>query len=130
MPMPLKRRKSRVLPPPQACPLLECMSFLGSAWAPSVVWFLSAGPRRFSELRSDIPKVSAKVLSARLRALEGQGVIQRKVMPTSPPTVEYSLTELGREFMPAITAIAEVGFKLKMRRAGSVAPVSKSRKAA
>lgn len=129
--MPLKRRKSRVLPPPQACPLLECMSFLGNAWAPSVLWFLSAGPRRFSELRADIPKVSAKVLSARLRSLEEQGVIARKVMPTSPPTVEYSLTELGQEFMPAITAIAEVGYKLKMLRADATVSAAKpSRRAA
>lgn len=128
--MPLKRRKSRV-PPPHTCPLLECLAFLGSAWAPSVLWFLSAGPRRFSELRSDIPKVSAKVLSARLRSLEEQGVVVRKVMPTSPPTVEYSLTELGQELMPAVTAIAEVGYKLKMLRAGATASVAKpSRKAA
>lgn len=128
--MPLKRRKSRV-PPPETCPLLECLAFLGSAWAPSVLWFLSAGPRRFSELRSDIPKVSAKVLSARLRSLEEQGVIARKVMPTSPPTVEYSLTELGQELMPAVMAIAEVGYKLKMLRAGAAAPTAKpSRKAA
>ena len=48
------------------------------------------------ELRIDIPPVSAKVLSQRLRELEGRGVIQRVVLPTSPPSVEYSLTPLGR----------------------------------
>ena len=128
--MPLKRRKSRVPPPPQACPLLECMSFLGNAWAPSILWFLGGSPRRFSELRADIPRVSAKVLSTRLRSLEEQGVVTRRVMPTSPPTVEYSLTELGREFLPAITAIAEVGYKLKMLRAGRAAAAKPSRKAA
>lgn len=118
------------MPPPQTCPLLECPAFLGSAWAPSVLWFLSAGPRRFSELRADIPKVSAKVLSARLRSLEEQGVIVRKVMPTSPPTVEYSLTELGHELMPAVTAIAEVGYKLKMLREAAASAPKPSRKAA
>jgi DNA-binding HxlR family transcriptional regulator len=91
------------------------MSVLGNAWAPNIIWYLSGGPRRFSELRADIPAVSAKVLTQRLRDLEEQGVLTRKDMPTSPPSVEYALTELGREFMPAIEAIAAVGHKLKTR---------------
>jgi DNA-binding HxlR family transcriptional regulator len=59
--------------------------------------------------------VSAKVLSARLQELEGKGVIARRVMPTSPPSVEYSLTELGQELIPAINAIVGVGLKLKQQ---------------
>ena len=106
-------RKTKV--PPPACPLTECMSLLGGAWTPNVVWYLSDGPRRFSELRRDIPAVSAKVLSARLQELEGKGVIARRVMPTSPPSVEYSLTELGQELIPAINAIVGVGLKLKQQ---------------
>lgn len=102
------------------------MSFLGNAWAPNIIWYLSGGARRFSELRSDIPAVSAKVLTARLRDLERQGVVIRKVMPTSPPSVEYALTDLGHQFLPAIEAIAEVGHKLKMRAAAA----KPSRKAA
>ena len=105
--MSLRMRKSRV--PPPACPLTECMALLGGAWTPNVIWYLSDGQRRFSELRRDIPSVSAKVLSARLRQLEDKGVIARRVMPTSPPSVEYSLTDLGRELIPAINAIVGVG---------------------
>jgi DNA-binding HxlR family transcriptional regulator len=104
-------RKTKVAPP--ECPLTECMSLLGGAWTPNVVWYLSANDRRFSELRRDIPAISAKVLSARLRELESKGVITRSVMPTSPPSVEYSLTELGRELVPAISAIMKVGLRLK-----------------
>jgi DNA-binding HxlR family transcriptional regulator len=89
------------------------MSLLGGAWTPNVIWYLSASDRRFSELRRDIPSVSAKVLSARLRELEAKGLIVRTVMPTSPPSVEYSLTDLGRELLPAITAIMKVGMRLK-----------------
>jgi len=89
------------------------MSLIGGAWTPNVIWYLSANDRRFSELRRDIPAVSAKVLSARLRELESKGVITRNVMPTSPPSVEYSLTDLGRELVPAITAIMQVGVRLK-----------------
>ena len=108
--MALKRRKNKV--PMPACPLTDCMALLGGAWTPYIVWYLSGEPRRFSELRSDIPAVSAKVLSARLRELEGKRVIMRKVMPTSPPSVEYSLTALGRELVPAINAIVDVGQRL------------------
>ena len=114
--MSLRLRKNKAPPPPPACPLTECMAILGGAWTPNVIWYLSEGPRRFGELRHDIPRISAKVLSARLRELEGQGVITRRVMPTSPPSVEYTLTELGRELIPAINAIVEVGSKLKKKR--------------
>lgn len=112
--MSLKRRKSKVPPPPQ-CPLARCMSLIGGAWTPNVIWYLSGGPRRFSELRSDLPGISAKVLSTRLRELEAKGIASRTVMPTSPPSVEYALTPLGEELMPAIAAIAKVGQKLKSR---------------
>ncbi|MBM3539230.1 MAG: helix-turn-helix transcriptional regulator [Alphaproteobacteria bacterium] len=114
--MALKRRKSKVAPPPPTCPLTECMKLLGGAWTPNVIWYLSEGPRRFSELRSDIPPISAKVLSARLRELEEKGVITRTVMPTSPPSTEYALTPLGRELLPAIKAIAAIGARLKKPR--------------
>ena len=73
------------------------------------------GPRRFSELRVDIPPVSPKVLTAQLRKLEKRGVLRREVKPTSPPSVEYSLTDLGAELVPAIDAIVSVGHKLKQR---------------
>jgi DNA-binding HxlR family transcriptional regulator len=112
--MPLRVRKNRVEPPP-LCPLSECMQLLRGAWAPNVIWYLSEQPRRFGELRMDIPRISARVLSARLRELEAKGVVERSVVPTSPPSVEYQLTELGRELVPAIGAIVAVGRKLKSR---------------
>lgn len=114
--MALKRRKSKVAPPPPTCPLTECMKLLSGAWTPNVIWYLSEAPRRFSELRFDIPRISAKVLSARLREMEEKGVITRTVMPTSPPSTEYALTPLGRELLPAIEAIAEIGARLKQPR--------------
>lgn len=110
--MGLPLRKSKVEPPP-SCPLTECMALLRGAWAPNVLWFLSGGPRRFGELRHDIPRVSARVLSARLREFEANGVINRTVLPTSPPSVEYALTDLGQELVPAIRAIVAVGMRLK-----------------
>ncbi|WP_037495388.1 winged helix-turn-helix transcriptional regulator [Solirubrobacter soli] len=114
---PVKYRPSRVAPPPTECPLTECMSLLGGAWTPNIVWYLREGPRRFNELRGDIDGVSGKVLSARLKRLAEDGIVTRTVMPTTPPSVEYELTELGRELLPAVDAIVEVGRRLKTRHA-------------
>ena len=110
--MGLKVRKSRVARPPM-CALTQCMALLRGAWAPNVVWHLREGARRFGELRVDIPLVSAKVLSARLRELEERGLIERRLLATSPPSAEYALTDLGRDLIPAIEAIVRVGRKLK-----------------
>ncbi|WP_426130422.1 winged helix-turn-helix transcriptional regulator [Pararhizobium sp. PWRC1-1] len=112
--MSLKIRKNRSAAPPQPCILTECLSLIAGAWAPNVIWHLRAGPRRFSELRLDIPPVSAKVLSQRLKELEARGVINRTIQPTTPPSVEYALTTLGNDLIPALSAIVDVGHKLKM----------------
>lgn len=93
--------------------LTECMAVISGAWAANVIWSLRAGPRRFNELRVDIPPISAKVLSARLSELEERGVLFRHVRPTSPPSVEYELTSLGAELVPALEAIVQVGHRLK-----------------
>lgn len=95
--------------------LTECMGVIAGAWAPNVIWCLRAGPRRFNELRIDIPPISAKVLSTRLVELRERGVVDRLVCPTSPPSVEYQLTELGEELIPALDAIVEVGHRLKAK---------------
>jgi DNA-binding HxlR family transcriptional regulator len=92
------------------------MLLLRGAWAPNVIWYLSGGPRRFGELRVDIPRISARVLSARLRELEAKGVVRRRVLDSSPPSAEYLLSELGRELVPAIQAIVNVGLKLKQAK--------------
>ncbi|MGO4503535.1 MULTISPECIES: winged helix-turn-helix transcriptional regulator [unclassified Dyella] len=109
--MGLPLRKSKVCPAP-TCPLSEVLGLLRGAWAPNVIWQLSGEPRRFGELRHDMPKISARVLSARLRELETRGLVTRRVLDSSPPSAEYSLTTLGRELLPAIDALANVGRKL------------------
>ena len=114
--MVLKLRKNRSPEPPQPCMLTECMAVISGAWAPNVIWSLRAGPRRFNELRTDIPPISAKVLSARLSELEAKGVLVRHVRRTSPPSTEYELTPLGAELLPALDAIVQVGHRLKERK--------------
>lgn len=110
------RRKKQVKDPPNKCALTECLSVIGGAWTPNIIWYLSKNPRRFSELKADVAGISAKMLTQRLKRLESDKVIRRKVMPTSPPTVEYSLTDLGLELKPAIESIAAVGHRIKQLR--------------
>ncbi len=114
--MALKVRKNKSPAPPHNCPLTNCMEIIGGAWTPNILWSLKAGPRRFSELRVDIPLVSAKMLTTRLREMEERLILIREVKPTSPPSVEYSLTEFGQELLPAIEAIATVGHKVKLQQ--------------
>ena len=111
--MALKLRRSKALPPPPGCPMAACMAVLGGAWTTSVIWKLSGDPRRFGEIFRDIPGISPKMLTARLRELEEKGVVVREVAPTSPPSVEYSLSPLGRELIPVIDAIVRVGTRLR-----------------
>lgn len=115
----LKVRRNMSEPPPEPCALSTCMKVLAGAWAPNIIWHLKAGPRRFNELRADIPPISAKVLSARLRELQQRGVVLRHIRNTSPPSVEYELTQLGAQLVPALEAIAAVGHELKMGRGGA-----------
>lgn len=119
--MALKMRRNKSPKTPEPCMLTECMSVIAGAWAPNVIWCLRAGPRRFSELRSDIPPISAKVLSTRLSELEARGVLLRHVRPTSPPSTEYELTSLGAELLPALDAIVSVGHRLKSLRSADTA---------
>jgi DNA-binding HxlR family transcriptional regulator len=107
---------STVPPPVADCPLTLCVDYISSAWTPHILWYLRHGPRRFGDLRRDLDGVSAKVLTTRLRELEERLMIRRAVVPTSPPTTEYSLTELGERFSPILDAIVAVGHELKQAR--------------
>ncbi|MGE0617015.1 MAG: winged helix-turn-helix transcriptional regulator [Bacteriovoracia bacterium] len=108
----------------EECPVEECLKFLAGAWTAKIMWYLKNGPRRFGDLRRDIGKISSKVLTDRLREMERQGVVSRKVLPTSPPTVEYNLTELGHEFGPVFEAMLKVARKLKRREEPAGATVT------
>jgi DNA-binding HxlR family transcriptional regulator len=110
--MALKMRKSKAPPPPKGCPMGACMALLGGAWTTNIVWNLSGEARRFGELLKDITGISPKMLTARLRELEEKGVVIRDVVPSSPPSVEYSLSDMGRELVPVIDTIVRVGTRL------------------
>jgi DNA-binding HxlR family transcriptional regulator len=109
----VKRRKSKVLPPPSGCPLNQCVRLLSGAWTADVIWHLGEGKRCFTELQTDIKGVSAKMLTSRLRKLERDGVIERRTKRTSPPTVWYVLTPVGQELCGALANVVDIAQRLK-----------------
>jgi len=83
------------------------LSRIGDKWTVLVVTTLGEGPRRFNELRREIPSVSQRMLTLTLRNLERDGLVSRAVTPSIPPRVDYALTELGRSLLKPLNALAE-----------------------
>ena len=121
----VRHRPSKSGPAPEGCPLEASLKLLAGEWTPKILWFLRTEPRRFGELKRDLVTVSAKVLTTRLRELEMRGVVTRTVMHTSPPTVEYALTALGKKMGPILDAIAELGKELNHEDTAATAKIKK-----
>ena len=83
------------------------LSRIGDKWTVLVVTTLAEGPRRFNELRRDIPSVSQRMLTLTLRNLERDGLVSRTVTPSIPPRVDYALTQLGQSLQKPITGLAQ-----------------------
>jgi DNA-binding HxlR family transcriptional regulator len=83
------------------------LSRIGDKWTVLVVTTLGEGPRRFNELRREIPSVSQRMLTLTLRNLERDGLVSRAVTPSIPPRVDYALTEMGRSLLKPVNALAE-----------------------
>ena len=79
---------------------------IGDKWTVLVVQTLGEGPRRFNELRREIPSVSQRMLTLTLRNLERDGLVNRTVTPSIPPRVDYELTELGQSLQKPICGLA------------------------
>ncbi|WP_077213112.1 winged helix-turn-helix transcriptional regulator [Bacillus dakarensis] len=87
------------------CPRFEkAISLLSQRWTALVIYQLLQGPQRFSEIQTSVG-ISGKVLSDRLKDLEQQGIINRKVIPETPVMIEYSLTEKGASLEPILREI-------------------------
>jgi DNA-binding HxlR family transcriptional regulator len=91
------------------CPVETTLKVIGGRWKALILFHLSADTRRFNELRKLIPSVTQRMLTAHLRELERDGVIDRKVFPVVPPRVDYSLTAKGRSLYPILNAMATWG---------------------
>lgn len=93
----------------ETCPVARAVAVLDGRWTMLVLRDLLEGTRRFSELRASLTGISPKTLTDRLRALEQQGLVERRYHAEIPPRVEYSLTARGREVQPVIDALAAWG---------------------
>ncbi|HUJ78239.1 MAG TPA: helix-turn-helix domain-containing protein [Thermoplasmata archaeon] len=102
------------------CPVLAAVGVIGTEWRLAIVHRLLEGPQRFSEILKSNPRLNAKTLSATLKFLENQGVVQRTVVSTRPFSVVYSLTEMGLGLAPAARELRQWGERwLLPRRAAA-----------
>ncbi|MBY4713556.1 winged helix-turn-helix transcriptional regulator [Burkholderia cepacia] len=101
------------------CSVEEAMRLLGGRWRLLLVSYLLDGPRRFSDLRRDMPGISQRMLTLDLRALEDAGLVRRTVYPEVPVRVEYDLTADGDRLRPVVEVMREFGLWLKARDAAA-----------
>lgn len=88
------------------CPYYhEAIELVGRRWTGAIIRVLMAGPMRFSEVAQAVPELSDRLLSARMKELEGRGIVERTVHPGPPVRVEYALSKMGRELGPALTQL-------------------------
>ena len=101
-----------------ACPVETTLILIGDKWKVLILPDLLQGTRRFGELKKSIGSVSQKVLTAKLRDMEENGLVHREVYAEVPPKVEYSLTELGQSLKPILDAMWKWGEEYKKGAAG------------
>ena len=99
--------------PLPACPVETTLTLIGDKWKVLILRDLMPGTKRFGELKKSIGNVSQKVLTAQLRAMEENGLVQRDVYAEVPPRVEYSLTELGKSLKPILDSMWAWGEEYK-----------------
>lgn len=92
-----------------ACPVETTLTLIGDKWKVLILRDLLSGTKRFGELKKSIGRISQKVLTAQLRAMESSGLVSRRIYAEVPPRVEYSLTELGLSLRPILKAMETWG---------------------
>ena len=86
----------------EPCPIADIQPIIRGKWAMVIICFLSRETLRFKQLARKMPMVTEANLTKELRTLEQYGMVHREVYREVPPKVEYSLTEIGRRFLPII----------------------------
>ncbi|MER9316218.1 helix-turn-helix transcriptional regulator [Mesorhizobium sp. M0659] len=92
---------------PSECPVEDWLSFLGHRWNALILWHLSTGDKRFSELMTVLPHITSKVMTDRLRALMERDLISRSAVLTFPRTTTYQITARGRALTPILDQIEQ-----------------------
>lgn len=89
------------------CPVRDVIAKLSGKWSSLLLIVLAERPRRFSEIRRVVFDISQRMLTQTLRDLQRDGYVDRLVLPSTPPKVEYSLTPLGRSLFEPLLALIE-----------------------
>lgn len=84
----------------------DVLARVGDKWSLLAIYMLSNQSMRFNELKRSLGSISQKVLTTTLRGLERDGYVERHVTPSSPPRVDYNLTDLGRDALAPVTTLA------------------------
>ena len=94
--------------PPEYCPIRDVMALASDKWSILIVLYLGYYPKlRFNELKKKVYGISSKVLSERLKMLEADGYLSRKMYPEVPIRVEYSLTDFGHSYLRKLLELTE-----------------------
>ena len=89
-----------------SCPVTYVMNKIGGHWKPIILYHLSTGQKRYSELRRAIPEITEKMLIQHLKQLQDDHLVLRTAEPVVPPFVTYSLTKAGAKLQPVLDAMA------------------------
>jgi DNA-binding HxlR family transcriptional regulator len=94
------------------CPKYESAAeLIGKRWTGLIIRVLMGGPKRFKDIKEQIPDMSDKMLTDRMKELESSGVLKRTVYPEMPVRIEYELTEKGRDMEKVVESIQSWGEK-------------------
>ena len=94
------------LPPcDEPCPIERGMRIIGGKWKGSILWHLRDGPLRFNELARLLGGASRKMVNARLKEMEGMGLLKREVLCDRPIAVQYEITEFGRSALTVLNQL-------------------------
>lgn len=105
------------------CPKYQRASeLLTRRWTPQIVRMLLSGSQRFSELRNAIPGLSDRLLSERLKELEEERILERRVFPDTPVRIEYQLTQRGLDLAGVVGAIQRWADKWEVVSAAVTSP--------
>lgn len=93
----------------QTCPVTQTLNVIGGKWKPIILTRIRMGVNRFGLMQRSIPTISKQMLTAQLRELEEDGLVDRKIFAEVPPRVEYTVTKRGEEVFPILEAMASWG---------------------
>lgn len=89
------------------CPVRDVINRFGNRWSLLVVLCLKDGTKRFTAIKREIEDISQRMLAQTLRQLEQDGLVSRTVVPSTPPRVDYALTDLGRSLLTPLDALVK-----------------------